>query len=250
MNVAANAYEEMYLAGRASVFEEQAKSRGEEYTNAHPYYHPNERLRVVWKDMKSRCNNKNSGSYKDYGGRGISVCREWNENYFAFREWAYKTGYNPDAPKGECTLDRIDVDGNYCPENCRWVDMVEQYMNRRDTVNYFTEERAAQFRRKSQKKKMKKELLTEAARALKKYCLYDVEVHSGLVGFNFDSEPYDAWCSKDVWLSPENMNEIINGKKLTGNHLSSVLGDTSRVYIEAREPLMSIRRLIIEYANY
>lgn len=89
------------------------------------------RLYYVWRDMITRCENPNVRSYKDYGGRGIRVCRTWRDSYKAFREWAYATGYDPDAPYSKCTLDRIDVDGDYEPRNCRWADAKQQAANRR-----------------------------------------------------------------------------------------------------------------------
>ena len=66
-----------------------------------------ERLYGVWIGMKDRCDNQNSRYFSMYGGRGITLCDEW-EDYAAFREWALATGYDPTAPKGACTIDRID----------------------------------------------------------------------------------------------------------------------------------------------
>lgn len=90
-----------------------------------------DRLYGVWRAMKTRCTNPNSKKYPSYGGRGISVCDEWLHSFTAFRDWALTHGYDYDAPYGACTIDRIDVDGNYCPENCRWVDSKTQVRNRR-----------------------------------------------------------------------------------------------------------------------
>jgi hypothetical protein len=78
-------------------------------------------------NIRDRCNNENSQSYKDYGGRGIEVCNEWlGENGFVnFLNWSLKNGVDIDL-----TIDRIDVNGNYEPNNCRWVDFKVQNNNK------------------------------------------------------------------------------------------------------------------------
>lgn len=105
------------------------KDRISETQTTHLQSH--KRLYNVWSSMKDRCYNPNSTFYKDYGGRGITVCDEWKTDYQAFHDWAMNNGYDPNAPFGLCTIDRIDVDGNYEPDNCRWVDMKTQRHNRR-----------------------------------------------------------------------------------------------------------------------
>ena len=92
------------------------------------------RLYGVWSNMKNRCNNQNCKEYKHYGGRGIVVCEEWEKNFESFCTWAFNNGYDASVKRGKCTLDRINVDGNYCPENCRWVDQKTQCNNTRKNV--------------------------------------------------------------------------------------------------------------------
>lgn len=89
------------------------------------------RLYAVWNSMKQRCYDPNAENYEHYGGRGITMCDEWHYSFAAFREWAMQTGYDEHAPYGACTIDRINVDGNYCPDNCRWATAKEQRANQR-----------------------------------------------------------------------------------------------------------------------
>lgn len=96
-----------------------------------------ERLYGVWESIKQRCYNPNSKAYKYYGYRKIEMCDEWRRDYAAFRDWAIANGYDPNAKKYKCTIDRINNDGNYEPSNCRFVDMKEQGCNRRKRGTVF-----------------------------------------------------------------------------------------------------------------
>lgn len=84
------------------------------------------RLYSCWNDMKQRCYNVNCKSFSNYGGRGITVCKEWLDSFDSFQSWALSAGYLQSL-----TLDRIDVDKHYCPNNCRWSDRQTQAINKR-----------------------------------------------------------------------------------------------------------------------
>lgn len=94
-----------------------------------------ERLYGVWASMIKRCTKENNPAFNSYGGRGICVCDEWMD-YAVFRHWALENGYYESSSKGECTLDRINVNGDYRPDNCRWVSMKVQGNNRRNNLRY------------------------------------------------------------------------------------------------------------------
>ena len=95
----------------------------------HPYYYSLS-LYNRWKSMRQRCINPSCQAYPHYGARGITICEDWG-SYPNFRDWAIQAGFDESL-----SLDRIDPDGNYCPENCRWTTAYIQAHNRHGTHAY------------------------------------------------------------------------------------------------------------------
>lgn len=87
------------------------------------------RLYKTWISFKRRCYNQRDTGYSKYGGRGIKVCDEWLHSFEAFKEWALAAGYDDSL-----SIDRIDVNGDYCPNNCRWTNDIVQARNRRNSI--------------------------------------------------------------------------------------------------------------------
>lgn len=95
------------------------------------------RLYQIWASMKDRCYNPKANNYKWYGAKGIEVCDEWKNNFESFCTWSLTNGYQEVAQRGLYTIDRIDPNGNYEPNNCRWVDTKTQSRNK-TTTNFLT----------------------------------------------------------------------------------------------------------------
>jgi hypothetical protein len=99
-----------------------------------------ERIYKIWVGIKSRCYNKKVNNYSRYGGRGIIVCNKWKNDFIAFKEWALKNGYSDTLQ-----IDRIDNNGNYSPDNCRFVTCAKNNQNR--NCNKLNMKRANEIRR-------------------------------------------------------------------------------------------------------
>ena len=119
----------------ANIVNNSQKSCGcYKYNFKNGYSHS--RLYPIWKELNARCYNPKNKRYKVYGEKNIKVCDEWKNDFMTFRKWAYENGYDENAPRGVCTLDRIDNDGDYKPSNCRWVSYSRQQRNTNKTYMF------------------------------------------------------------------------------------------------------------------
>ena len=108
---------------------DEIKNRCGKNNPAYKHGKTNTRLYQIWRGIKKRCYVPTHKYYKHYGGRGIIVCDEWKNNFMNFYDWAVRNNYNE-----KLTIDRIDVNGNYEPNNCRWITQSEQLKNKTNNV--------------------------------------------------------------------------------------------------------------------
>lgn len=175
------------------------------------------RLCRIFNAMKSRCYNKNNRQYKDYGGRGIGLCEEWNDRdkvgvetkgYIAFKKWALSNGYQDNL-----TIDRIDVNKGYSPDNCRWLSFKEQANNK--TNNHYVT-----YKGKTQSLKKWAEELNinyNTIRQRLNYYHFSVEYafeiaenpHLKMIEYKGKKQSLSAWC-KELNLSYSKVKQRLN----------------------------------------
>lgn len=172
-----------------------------------------------WRGIKSRCYNPNNSAYKYYGGRGIKMCEEWKNDFMAFCIWAYNNGY--DESKGRnCSIDRIDVNGNYTPDNCRFADTITQANNTRRTRRFPLYGEMLTRREASEKYGVDFHLLvTRMARGLTlqeavEYTDFDNNVIKHFATINGETKTISEWC-KIYDLKYTNVLARINRNNLT-----------------------------------
>jgi hypothetical protein len=166
------------------------------------------RLYKEWRSMLLRCNTPSHKSYKDYGGRGISVCPQWHE-FPNFQEWALANGYNDNL-----TIDRIDVNGNYEPSNCRFTDMITQCNNRRSskfityqgkTLSLAQWARELGFSRAIVSQRLKRGLPVEEVLRTEKHAHRGENHNQNLITFNGITMNQKQWAEK-IGISPQSIS--------------------------------------------
>lgn len=103
--------------------------RKKKKNNYHKYDFKVKRLYNIWCEMKHRCYRKENNDYKYYGEKGIKLCEEWKNNFLEFQNWSLNNGYQDNL-----TIDRINSNDNYCPNNCRWITLKENSLNRKGII--------------------------------------------------------------------------------------------------------------------
>lgn len=143
------------------LLSEESKERMKKIATKHGK--SNLRINKTYRSMKDRCCNPNCRDYKNYGGRGITICKEWLDNFMNFYNWAMATGYSDNL-----TIERINVNGNYEPSNCTWIPKEEQ----------------AQNQRKSRKVQIDGKSYTTVARACKNEPICPTTLYKIINGYN------------------------------------------------------------------
>lgn len=144
----------------------------------------NEKLYHIFYGMKARCYNQNNPKYKIYGGKGIKICNEWLADYEAFKKWSYHNGY-----KEGLSIDRIDSNKGYCPENCQWVTLSENSAKANIGRHKHKSNRGAMI---AENKFGEREIITNVCEFCRKYNLNRSNVSHRLNGI-ISNPYYKGW---------------------------------------------------------
>lgn len=180
--------------GCGCIAREQLRVR----STIHGHYY--ERLHRIWYGIKKRCEDPNCHAYKDYGGRGIRICKEW-QNYETFYKWAIFAGY-----RQTLTIERQDVNGDYCPENCKFISQRMQGVNKRNSMRTETGQSIMEMAAKNDIKGLRKYGLSIWPKAIKKRAGYKCEL-CGEPGDDWSLDAHHWGATKasiaptDLWLS-------------------------------------------------
>lgn len=159
------------------------------------------RIYKIWQGMKQRCNNSKEDNYRNYGGRGIKVCKEWERDFVAFRDWALNNGYSD-----ELSIDRIDNNKGYSPENCRWANVYVQGNNRRTnhylewngerkTITEWSKDNPLNLKEETIRSRMNNGWSTDAIFTTP-LRLVDEETYGRMITINGRTKNLKSWCKE------------------------------------------------------
>lgn len=230
-----------------------------------------DRLYGVWRKMKARCYDESQKGYENYGGRGITVCAEWIHDYTEFKKWAMSNGYDEKAERGEYTLDRIDVNKGYAPDNCRFINMKEQANNRnnntiiefdgkKQTISQWADElgiKLVTLQARYQRGWSTEKMLTTAVHKKNKKYLFNDEIltleeiseRQGIPLQILKSRMYKGWDINDAVSKPVRFYGVrkitFNGETRTVKEWSEVTGiSASTLYKKLSNPELSIEEIL------
>lgn len=189
----------------------QERNKNNQYGKKHGLSH--DRIYNIYANMIQRCTNSKVNRFKNYGGRGIKVCDEWLENFMNFYNWAIENGYEE-----QLTIERIDVNGNYEPNNCTWITNKEQQNNRTNNVNITINGETLNMRQWSKATGVNEKTIEK-------------RIRMGWQGENLIKEEYERKVTKDM---EQEICKLYDNDKLSKTEIGRIFNissETVRRYI-------------------